>query len=85
MAKYTYLSDSVGAFFEDRCVFNSDAEIPKPTLFEAYRVFCSEKHVPTENKRAFGRILKKRCYGRMRERQNNWTGITLGKVKRRKQ
>jgi len=75
--KYFEKSDPVTAFVDKRCEFVFDKQIAKPDLYKAYKKFCSKRKIPVENNRGFGRILKNRFFGRIKERANNWTGITL--------
>ncbi|MFC1955328.1 phage/plasmid primase, P4 family [Chloroflexota bacterium] len=75
--KYTIMSEPVVAFVESECAMDSLEEVPKPELFKAYRRFCIQAKIPVGTNRAFGRILKRKYKGTIRERQNNWEGITL--------
>jgi putative DNA primase/helicase len=58
--KYTRLSDPIGVFVEQKCVFDVIEEISKPSLFKAYVSFCAEKSIPAGTKQAFGHTLKKK-------------------------
>jgi putative DNA primase/helicase len=77
--QYTIMSDSVAMFVENTCQLDPIEETPKPELFTAYRSFCIKASIPVGTSRGFGRTLKKKYWGTIKERQNNWTGIVLKK------
>jgi putative DNA primase/helicase len=79
--EYTLLSDPATAFIESECELDPLEEIPKPELYKSYRKFCIESKIPVATSRGFGRTLKKKYWGTIRERQNNWTGVILKKHK----
>ncbi|MFC2024010.1 phage/plasmid primase, P4 family [Chloroflexota bacterium] len=81
-SKYALISDPVVEFVETKCVLDPVEEIPKPRLFTAYSKFCIQSGIPVGTNRGFGRILKNKYSRTIRERQNNWTGITLKKRKK---
>lgn len=75
--KYSLLSDPVSEFIEIACDLDPLAEIPKPSLYKAYCLFCKRKGVPAQTSRGFGRIINKKYTRTIMSRGNNWAGVCL--------
>lgn len=82
--RYIRATNPVYAFVQDRCTVESAAWISKEQLYEAFLVFCKAAGIPSMEKKAFGRALKARYSGQIREQRHSdvygWQGVRVQSV-----
>jgi P4 family phage/plasmid primase-like protien len=61
-AGYRAEMDTLGAFFDDRCVLHPRAEAPATPLYKAYQEWCADNGEADESQRRFGGRLGERGF-----------------------